>query len=216
MILSLLAVVAVAKNPCTDPQLVEQQAAVLQNLYDDYESAREDRTASELLSDEARKADRRRVKTVVKLDAKDRLCTGQDKWYAAWVMQSSTKFEDLQRSYALATESMEERVPRGAWLTAYAYDRMRTADGYRQSFGTQTRVDKENRRCLIELDGTVDNAKRQAYGVPPLGSIYRRILDVNGFEEDPPTEARLRRRSLMCDPVPEFDRRAKRQAPGEE
>ncbi|MEO0600301.1 MAG: hypothetical protein AAF211_02640 [Myxococcota bacterium] len=214
MILPFLAVVAAAKAPCSDAASVEQQSAVMKNLYDDYEDAREDRFATELLSDEARKADKRRVKEARKYDKQDKLCTGQDKWYAAWIMQSSTDFEDLQRAYQLATQTMEERVPRGPWLTAYTYDRMRTADGYRQAFGTQTRVDKENRRCLIELDGTVDDKKRQAYSVPPLGSLYRQVLDMNGFDKDAPTETRMRRRSLMCEPVAQFDIGTTRKAPG--
>jgi len=217
MILSLVvAQLAVAKNPCTDADLVEQQTAVLENLYADYEDAREDRLSTPLLSDEAVKADKRRVKEVKRFDKKDRLCTGKHKWIAAWILQSSSKLEDLERSYELAKQSMEERVPRGAWLTAYTYDRMRTADGYKQAFGTQTRVDKQNRRCLIELDGSVDDEKRQAYGVPPLTSIYRGVLDVNGFDSDPPTALRMEQRSLLCEPVASFDPDTKRQAPGDD
>ncbi|MEN0064800.1 MAG: hypothetical protein AAGA48_21825 [Myxococcota bacterium] len=215
MIVSLLATVAFAKNPCTDPNLLEVHAAAIKDLYEDHESAREDRFSTDLLASEAAKADRRRVNEVLKYDKQDKLCSGQDKWYAAWILQSSSKIDDLKRSYELAQQTMQERVPRGAWLTAYTFDRMRSADGYRQAFGTQTRVDGANRRCLIELDGSIDDAKRQKYGVPPLGSIYRSVLDANGFEKDAPTEARLRRHSLMCDPVALFDPKTKRQAPGQ-
>lgn len=215
MIVSLLAGLALAKNPCADPRTAETASAAMKNLYDDYESAREDRSSSSaLLSDEVRKADRRRVGEVVKLDKQDRLCTGQDKWYAAWIMQSATSLDQLERSYELALEAMEERVPRGAWLTAYAYDRMRTADGYRQAFGTQTRIDGSNRRCLVELDGSVDDDKRQSYGVPPLGALYRQVLDVNGHDRVKPTEAQVREHNLMCNPIAIADRKSIRRAPG--
>lgn len=214
MILSLLAGLAGAAPMCASPDTAELASVQIKNLYDDYEAAREDRSgSSELLTDEARKADARRVSEARKLDKKDRLCTGQDKWYAAWIMQSSTKLDDLQRSYELAKQSMQERVPRGAWLAAYTYDRMRTADGYRQAFGTQTRV-AGGRRCLIELDGSVDDAKRRDYGVPVLKQRYRQVLDLNGFTSDPPREDSMRSHNLMCNPVAQFDRNKTRQQAG--
>lgn len=215
MIVSLLAVVALAKNPCTDPGLREVQSASIANLYQDFEDTRGDRVAGDLLEEEARKADKRRVKEILKLDKKDRICTGEDKWHAAWILQASGDIDGLRRSYELAQESMEERVPRGAWLTAYAYDRMRTADGYPQAYGTQTRVDRHNRRCLIELDGSVDDKQRQAYGVPPLGSLYREVLDTNGFDKVAPTESKMREHNLFCNPVAQFDTKSARRAPGE-
>jgi len=215
MIVSLFALAAVAKNPCTDPDLVEQQSAVMENLYESYEATREDRQSNELISEEARKADKRKVKQVRKFDKQDKLCTGKDKWYAAWIMQSSSKLDDMKRAYELAQESMEERVPRGAWLTAYSFDRMRTADGYDQAFGTQIRLDKQNRYCLVELDGSVDDKKRQAYGVPPLKSLYRHVLDINGLDKVAPTEPKVREHSLLCDPKAVFDRKALRAQPAD-
>ena len=77
----------------------------------------------------------------------------------------------------------------------------RTAAGYSQAYGTQTRVDSNNKRCLIELDPTMTDEKRVQYGHKPIAEMYRKVLDLNGYRDDEATLERVQRRSLYCPPV---------------
>ncbi|HHO50950.1 MAG TPA: hypothetical protein ENK18_08780 [Deltaproteobacteria bacterium] len=197
-----------AKDPCATEDSAEQNSDHIQALYDasnsdDKRALRASRDAATLAHDE------KIAKEMAKLDRKGWLCTTEDRWSAAWLMQQSDSVEVLQRAYELAVETMEAQDPRGAWLVAFTFDHKRTAGGYRQSYGTRTRIDEMGRRCLVELEGDTTDAQRAAYGIEPLSAIYRQVLDLNGFTDDEPTEQRMMRHSLICPPLA-FDKRAQR------
>lgn len=203
---------ALAKDPCAAEDTTEQNSAYIQSLYD---AGEEDRASRSSTATSVLKRDEQRAREAVKLDRRGWLCTTTDKWNAAWLMQQSDQVEVLERAYELAVETMNERDPRGAWLVAFTFDHKRTAGGYRQAYGTRTRVDEMGRRCLVELEGDTTDAQRAQYGIEPLADIYRKVLDLNGFTDDAPTEQRMMRHSLICPPLA-YDKRAQeRVAPPE-
>ncbi len=197
------------KSPCTDEAQIAGNSATILSLYEAGEADRESRSA---IATSVLDRDEKRAKQVVKLDRKGQLCTVADKWHAAWLMQQSDDVEVLERAYELAVETMEARDPRGPWLVAFTFDNKRTVRGYPQSYGTRNRVDEMGRRCLIELDDTTDE-QRALYGIEPLSATYRRILDLNGYTDDAPTEQRMRRHSLICPPLAQEKRDQRRVGP---
>ena len=196
--LLLLVGLAHAKDVCASDADQAANSEAIQAIYDDSEAERDVRSA-DATSVLAR--DEKRVKQLSKLDSKGRLCTPEDKWNAAWVMQQADNQQTLDRAYALAVETMEARLPRGPWLVAFSFDRKRTAAGYRQSYGTQTRVNGTGKRCLIELEGDITDEQRSQYGVPSLEKIYRQILDLNGLTSEAATVERMNRHGLLCPPL---------------
>lgn len=172
------------------------QAEVVKQVFDESEAQR-DRRATD---PEVQKADEKRTKEMAKLARKGLLCSPTEKWQAAWVMMQADDVETLELAYGLAVETMEAHDGRGPWLVAYAFDRKRVANGYRQSYGTQTRIDSQGRRCLVEVEPDVTDEERKKYGHPPIAEVYRKILDLNGFTDDAATLDRVQRRGLYCEP----------------
>ena len=191
--IALLAAWAWAEDPAVD--CVSTQSGTVHQIYEDSEADRERR------SDPAvQKADEDRIKALVKLARKGDLCTAVEKWEAAWVMMQADDVDVLELAYQLAVDTMNMKYGRGPWLVAFAFDRKRVASGYRQSYGTQTRTDAQGHRCLIEVEPDVTDEERQRYGQPTLAEVYRKILDLNGFQGDAPTAERMEWRGLTCDP----------------
>lgn len=194
-----LSVALAATDPCAEaPEVLTERSAAIKRIYDDSEAERDDRStdAASVL-----KRDEERVAELLRLDKRGELCTAEDKWYAAWVLQQADDLDTLERAYELAIATMEAHHKNGPWLVGFAFDRKRTASGYSQAYGTQTRVDSNQKRCLIELDPTMTDEKRVQYGHKPIAEMYRKVLDLNGYRDDEPTLERLQRRSLYCPPV---------------
>ena len=112
---------AFAGDPCADPAAVTAGSAEIKRLYDAGEQDRNDRssTATSVLE-----RDEERVKAIVKLDNKVRLCTAEDKWHAAWLMTQADDLDVLTRAYDLAQEAMNAHHPNGAWLVAFTFDHL--------------------------------------------------------------------------------------------
>jgi hypothetical protein len=189
---------ALAGDPCADTAVVEARSAAIKAIYDEGEAERANRTSS---ATSVLERDEARVKKVLKYDKKGELCTPDDKWHAAWVMTQADKLSQIERSYELAIEAMEAGHHNGNWLVAYTFDRKRVLGGFHQAYGTQTRVNERNQRCLIQVDPEITDEERAKYSQPPLADIYRRLLDMNGFSSDEATFERLERRGLSCPPL---------------
>jgi hypothetical protein len=187
-----------ATDPCAEaPEVLAERSAAFKKLYDDSEAERADRSRD---AESVLKRDEERVAEILKADKKGELCTADDKWYAAWVLEQSDDLDTLERAYELAIASMEAHHANGAWLVGFAFDRKRTAAGFPQAYGTQTRVDANNKRCLIEVDPATTDEQRAKYGHKPIAEMYRKVLDLNGYTSDEATLERLNRRSLYCPP----------------
>lgn len=186
-----------AKNPCESEASQAENSAAIKEMFEASEADRPQR----LTDAKVQERDEKRAEVMAKYDKKGWLCTPQDKWYAAWLMQQHDDIEVIARAYQLAVVAMKNDIDRGPWLVAYAFDHKRVLMGYRQSYGTQTRVDPVGRRCMIELEGDQTDADRANYGVPSLEQLYRGVLDANGFTGDAPTLERMKRHSLICPPL---------------
>lgn len=197
MLLS-LSIAAHAEEPCSDAAQVAADAAAVHTLYEASEAARDQRAKGDraVLS-----ADEKRAEEVWGLDAAGRLCAVQAKWEAAWLLTQSDKLDRLERAYALATETMKARDPRGPWLTAFTFDVMRTAQGYRQRFATQRSVNPQGKVCIVRNDLDVTDEERAKYGMPPYADTWREILDASGYTGDAATPERLDFHNLICEPT---------------
>lgn len=185
-------------GPCDDEAAVAERSAEIEATYEAGEAERQDRSAE---ATSVLKRDEARVKQMLRLDKQGRLCTAEDKWYAAWIMTQADSEATLGRAHELAQEAMEAHHPNGAWLVAFTFDLQRVFGGYRQSFGTQTRVNDRNQRCLVHVEPDFTDAEREKYGQPPLAEVYGKILALNGFPDDEPTLERVERRGLYCPPL---------------
>ena len=188
---------AAADDPCADAAAAGAWAAEVRVAYDAGEQDRAERAtggAAALARDEER------VRQVLALDAKGRLCTAAAKWQGASLLLQSDDVAVLERAYTLAQASTAAGEKRGPWLTAFAFDTWRVAGGYRQSYGTQTQVSLAGHRCLVEVEPSVTDAERQRFGMPPIAETYRRILDLAGHPDEPATLERLQRFDLVCAP----------------
>jgi hypothetical protein len=197
-ILTFVPVVAAAEDPCADPAAAATWAAEVAALYDAGEAERADRTST---ATSVLERDEERLDAARKLDAKGRLCTPLAKWQAAWLMVQADDVDVLERAYTLAQESMKGGEKRGPWLTAYTFDTWRVAGGYRQTYGSQTRLDDNNRWCLIEVEPDATDEERKKFGMPPITETYRKILDNAGFTAEAATLERLDRVGLYCKPL---------------
>jgi len=189
---------AQAKDICSNANEAATNSAEIKAVYDESEAQRDKRAqgdAAVLAQDE------KRIKQLLKRDAAGQLCTPEDKWHAAWVMQQADTLATLNRAYELAVETMNAHLPRGPWLVAFSFDHKRVAAGYYQAYGTQTRINNNGRRCLIEVEPTFTDEQRAQFGMPTLVETYRKQLDAAGFNEDEATEQRMRKRDLLCQPL---------------
>jgi hypothetical protein len=205
-----LTVAAFGKDPCADAVEAAAWTDEVKRLYEEGEAERDSRTDS---ATSVLERDEARVKAVRKLDKKGRLCTIDDKWHAAWILTQADDIDTLERAYALAQETMEARHANGAWLVAFTFDLKRTSEGYRQSYGTQTRVNERNQRCLIEVEPDVTDQDRADYGTKPIADVYREVLDLNGYRDDPNTLDAVKRHGLYCGPLAISAKAQKRIAP---
>lgn len=191
MILLAWSTQALAADPCG------YSGAILE-AYEQGEAERADRSATAL---SVLKRDERRAELMVSFDKKGRLCTADDKWHAAWLMMQSDELSVIERAHEIAVEAMNEGHPNGPWLVAFTFDRERVLGGYRQSYGSQTRINDRGQECLIEVESDITDEDRKSYGHPPLSEVYRTLLDHNGFSDDAPTFERLSLRGLYCPPL---------------
>lgn len=209
-----LAFAATSGDLCADSAGVEARSAAIKAIYDEGQAEAADRTSG---AASVLKRDEQRVKKILGYDSRGELCTAQDKWYAAWILVQADSVERIERAYELAVETMEAHHANGPWLVAFTFDLKRTREGFHQAYGTQTRVNERNQRCLIFVEPDVTDEDRAKYGVRPIVQTYDDILDRNGFGADSPTLESVERRGLYCEPNATRERDDKRiGAPGAE
>jgi len=200
-----MTVAAWAGDPCAEPEAVlAERSAHVKQLYDEGEEEAADRKAA-AVSVLAR--DLERVDEMSRIDQKGWLCSATDKWLASWVLLRADDLSTIQRGRELAIETMEAHDPRGAWLVAFAHDRVQVVQGRKQTYGSQTHTNFEGQACLVQIDDQATDADRVRYGHPTLAERYRQILDRAGFTSDVATLDRVERRGLYCAPPPPIRRK---------
>jgi hypothetical protein len=190
--------VAFGGDPCTEPpEVLAERSAEILRIYEEGDSEAGDRTTT---ATSVLERDLARVDQMEKIANKGWLCSSSDKWHAAWVLLRADQLSTIQRGRDLAIETMEAREPRGAWLVAFAHDRVQVVQGRKQTYGSQTSENNAGKLCLVEIDDQATDADRVKYGHPTLEQRYRQILDRAGFTSDAPTLDRVQRRGLYCAP----------------
>ncbi|HEY1584676.1 MAG TPA: DUF6624 domain-containing protein [Polyangia bacterium] len=114
--------------------------------------------------DEAR---RRRVAEI--LDAGGAR-TADDYRHAAMVFQHDPDDADIERAHALAEQAVaiDPTHEKARWLLCASEDRLLRRRGRPQRWGTQFHVDDAGVWTLEPVDGSIDDAERARWGVPPL------------------------------------------------
>jgi hypothetical protein len=195
-----LVTAAWAADPCAEPDNVRaERSARVKQLYDEGEEEAADRKAEAV---SVLDRDLERVAEMSRIDQKGWLCTTTDKWLAAWVLLRADELSTIQRGRELAIQTMEDHDPRGAWLVAFAHDRVQVVQGRKQTYGSQTHTNNEGQACLVYVDDQATDADRVKYGHPTLEERYRQILDRAGYTKDAATLDRVERRGLSCAPPP--------------
>ncbi len=195
-----MTVAAWAGDPCAEPEAVlAERSARIKQLYDEGEEEAADRTAAAV---SVLERDLERVAEMKRTDQKGWLCSTTDKWLAAWVLLRADELSTIQRGRELAIETMEARDPRGAWLVAFAHDRVQVVQGRKQTYGSQTHTNNEGKACLVQIDDQATDADRVRFGHSALAERYRQILDRAGYASDAATLDRVERRGLYCAPPP--------------
>ena len=182
------------KDRCDRPadQLAEV-SATLKGL-----AAAEEQDAADMRDDKADR-DQDRVKTAKSYAKKGWLCTPEDRFHAAWVMRHSSDANDLKLALDEATAAMNGHVPRANWLTAIVFDRHQVHTGQPQRYGSMLGT-PEGKLCLYAIDESITDADRALYGMPPIQTQLKRVLDANGIREDA-TLREVKRRDLICPAV---------------
>lgn len=189
---ALLTAGALAADPCA-PEVREAVHAELEAHWEADQSDRENAVPH------LAKNDKKRVKAVGKLVDKGRICEPEDAFYAAWILQRSNDPKRALQAHELATQAMNARIPRGAWLAAATFDLMHVTHGKAQWYGTQGAV-RDGRPCLYPVDPSITDEQRAQYEVGPITEVYRRLLDAHQLPTAPPTRESLDQERLWCPP----------------
>jgi hypothetical protein len=163
-------------------------------LYTLYAADQADRSAK---NPETAKNDADRRAEVHRFDKAGEICSGLDHYHAAVILLHGDDAADAARAYELAVESMNRRVPQGPWAVANTFDRWRVSRGLAQSYGTATAVVK-GKLCIYPVDPAFSDAMRAQYGMDPIASAYRRVLDAVGDTNAQPTWREIEKAGLAC------------------
>ncbi|NCG20558.1 MAG: hypothetical protein GWP91_16235 [Rhodobacterales bacterium] len=181
-----------AGDPCDDATKANEAAAELAALV---QTGKDERAAT---ADKLDKNDAARVKSALKMKDSGLLCKPEDKLHAAFLIQWSMDSETLEIGHNLAKEAMMARVHTAPWLTALTYDRWQVSRGLEQRYASQM-VSNKKGVCLYPVKADSTDQERMAYDMPPVTDAYRRVLDANGFTDEPPTYETVYSKELFCD-----------------
>jgi len=161
-------------------------------------AAAEEQDAADMRDDKADR-DKDRAKTAKSYAKKGWLCTPEDQFHAAWVMRHNSDADDLKIALDAATNAMNGHVPRANWLTAIVFDRHQVHTGQPQRYGSMMGT-PEGKLCLYAIDESITDADRALYGMPPIQSQFKRVLEANSIREEA-TLREVKRRDLICPAV---------------
>ncbi|TSB03938.1 hypothetical protein [Sphingorhabdus contaminans] len=97
-----------------------------------------DRKSGRLSELEIKKRDQLRISQLSKLIDDNRLKSGRDFYYAAFIFQHSETPQDYLRAHSFAMTALMRNEPDAAWIAAASLDRYLLAIGKKQIYGTQT------------------------------------------------------------------------------
>ena len=135
------------------PNLMAQDNARLQSLFDQDQAARKSFTPSMDANAVQRfiSADAERKKSTLVILRGGGLKTANDYMHAALILQHGDNSEDYRLAHSLATlaVAIDPSVPSGKWLMAASWDRLMSSYQRPQWYGTQFTFDQKNKRWSL-------------------------------------------------------------------
>jgi hypothetical protein len=159
-------IVMVFKNPgATAPT---DDSAEIHKLYDDDQAARNfdfSKVTTQQLKDMA-EGDQKRMARIVVLLNEGKVRTANDFYWAAFLYQHGTCFDDYHMAHELSVCSMLLGNKEAKWIGAASYDRMLRSGGLAQRWGTQYESPGMTgmRLAKVESDGISDNQRKAVVG----------------------------------------------------
>lgn len=102
---------------------------------------------------------------VRKMAAARNICTANDFFHSALIMQHGENFEDYRLAISLAQMAsiMSPDDVRYRWLIAAAWDRAMLSKGRPQWYGTQYTLGEDGNKVYEQIDGDVVNNEEREY-----------------------------------------------------
>jgi len=135
-------------------------------------------TPMELKALEAR--DTKRRDRVAEIVSHGLLCSADDYYHAALVLQHSGKPHDHLLAHVLATVAVFKGRAGDKWLVASSLDRFLQLLGRPQIFGTQYKHTTDDPNVAQEpYDRSLNDQLRKEYGIPALADQERVLMETN-------------------------------------
>lgn len=127
-----------------------------------------------------KRQDKTRIKIVHDLLNKKLIKSKFDLYYAAMILQHSTKSLDYRIANQLSEKSLKLGYKKAAWLYAATLDRFLMSQGKKQRFGTQYYLPKNKEKWkAYPIDPKTTDNMRKKYGVPTLKKIFEFEKELN-------------------------------------
>lgn len=144
-----------------------------------YESDQNDRKNWKDWNSDKGNRDVIRLKKTLKLIKKRKLNTGEDFYYAAMILQHSSKTEHYKLANELCQKAIELGEERAKWLYAATLDRYLLNSGEKyQKYGTQY-MKNENGWYHCPTDPNTTDEERSKFNVPYLEKLKTRVTELN-------------------------------------
>jgi len=124
--------------------------------------------------------DIQRRQRLEELVADGALVSGDDYYYAAFLLQHGTLPEEYRRAHDFAAQAVTRNSRPARWLFAATLDRWLVARGERQQYGTQYIRIGQHGYAMYAVDPQVSDEERAQYDVPPLNEQLRTLTERNG------------------------------------
>jgi hypothetical protein len=140
-------------------------------------------TPEELKALEARDAKRRdRVAEIV---SHGLLCSADDYYHAALILQHSGKPDDHLLAHVLATTAVFKGREGDKWLVASSLDRFLQSLGRPQIFGTQYKRTMDDPNVTQEpYERSLNDQFHREYGIPTLAEQERVLVETNNCKSE--------------------------------
>ena len=117
--------------------------------------------------------DNRRLNIVLDLLKAGRVRTGEELYYAGFILQHSMCNSHIKLANTLAAAAIDRGDENAKWLYAASMDRYLVGEGKPQKYGTQFAM-RDGKPVQYPVDPGVTDAERAKYNVLPLSEIIKR------------------------------------------
>lgn len=163
-------------NPAAAEQLTNNEELVI--IFQEDQADRQPKDGQIMEGSMMRERDMRRQARVMEIYQTDGLKTGQDYFYAAYVMQHGGSTESFLLAHEFSMASLALGYSRARWIAAASYDRLLKSIGRPQRFGTQYSTLGGAGMNLYQTEDGVRDSLRTVLKVPSLDSAKAREADI--------------------------------------